>query len=232
MLSRWKIFFCCFSRTKHVRFILVTEVQGSSEVRLPLIPQHFHFFLIQYNILGAIAEKSELRVIRTPYKERRNPASQSDSLIFLQLVNTSVVQSVFSSALTTRSQIYCRQRNCLGSMFYYEAVQINVNITGSYTLLCNSTMDTYGYIYNNSFNPGFSNENLLLFNDDSGVNLQFIFRTLFQTRATYILVVTTNRPNVTGVFSVIATGPESLIFSPTNTSSKNSRWFRKLLKSN
>ena len=139
------------------------------------------------------------------------------------------MQSVYSSALTNRSQIYCRQRNCLGSMFYYEAVQINVNRTGSYTILCNSTMDTYGYIYNTSFNPSFTNENLLLFNDNSGVDLQFIFRTFLQTVTTYILVVTTNRQSVTGVFSVIATGPELLIFSPTNTSSKNSSCLRKLL---
>ena len=143
-----------------------------------------------------------------------------------------MVRSIYSSALTNSSQMYCRQGNCVSLMFYYEAIEINVTMTGNYTILCNSTKDTYGYIYNNSFDPSFPNQNLLSFNDDGGGDQQFIFRTFLQTITQYILVVTTNRVSVTGAFSIIATGPELLSFSKINISSKNSSCLRKPLQSN
>jgi hypothetical protein len=104
---------------------------------------------------------------------------------------------------------------------YYQALQINVSMSGNYTIVSNSSMDTYGYLYNDSFNPLFPPENLLLQDDDDGGNRQFKLVSFFRSLATYIIVVTTYDGGITGGFSIIATGPAVLGFSQINITSKN-----------
>lgn len=100
-------------------------------------------------------------------------------------------------------------------MFYYQAIEITVSTAGYYTLLCNSAMDTYGYLYNNSFNYLLPDLDILSSDDDSGGNHQFMFTIPLQSLLKYILVVTTLGEEVIGTFSLIATGPGLLSFSRT-----------------
>jgi hypothetical protein len=86
-------------------------------------------------------------------------------------------------------------------------------------------MDTDGYIYENDFIPVLPNIYLILSNeshDDSGGNYQFMFNITLQANGKYILVVTTQTSNTTGIFSIIATGPNLLNFSRLCIPSKNS----------
>jgi hypothetical protein len=83
-------------------------------------------------------------------------------------------------------------------------------VTGNYSFTCYSPVDTYGYLYANSFDPSNVNVNLLVQDNDSGVNFQFYITILLQSGGTYILVVTTYAPGVTTTFSIITAGPASI----------------------
>ncbi|CAF2845938.1 unnamed protein product [Rotaria sp. Silwood2] len=90
---------------------------------------------------------------------------------------------------------------------------------GNYGILCNSSMDTYGYLYNNTFDPAYPTMNILAIDDDSGGYYQFMFTIVLQTLSQYILVVTTFNKNVTGPFTITAVGLASVEFSRINISS-------------
>lgn len=119
----------------------------------------------------------------------------------------------YSAALTAASPTYCRQNTCHILLFYYQAIQITVATIGTYTIVSDSAFDTFGYIYNNSFNSSFPNLNLLSVNDDGGDANQFMLIVDLQPITKYILVVTTSYANVIGAFSIIiAIGPGPVIF--------------------
>ncbi|CAF3690105.1 unnamed protein product [Adineta steineri] len=77
-------------------------------------------------------------------------------------VNT---QFIHSSSLTVDSPTYCRDYQV--PQCHYETSQIYVNTKGLYVLWSESSINTYGYIYKNDFNPLKPFENLLLSNDGS-----------------------------------------------------------------
>ncbi len=131
------------------------------------------------------------------------------------------MQWVYSSVLTMYSSTYCPKDPCSGPLFYYQTILINVTTSGYYSIACNSTMDTYGYLYINSFDSYFPNQNLFSENNNSAGNGQFKFVYFLQPMTVYILVVTTSSENVTGAFSIIATNATSLNCSQINITSKN-----------
>ncbi|CAF4100912.1 unnamed protein product, partial [Rotaria sp. Silwood2] len=136
----------------------------------------------------------------------------------------------YSSVLTFNSQTFChRTDNCLDSPFFYEALQLNISMDGNYTFLCNSSMDTYGYLYNNTFDPVYPTMNILAIDDDSGGNYQFMFSMFLQTLSQYILVATTYNKNITGPFTITAHGLAPVGFTRINISSKSSMYFREFL---
>ncbi len=122
-----------------------------------------------------------------------------------------VVTSNYSSALTTSSPMFTRYGG--SGIFYYEVIQIIVSVTGNYSFTCYSPVDTYGYLYTNSFDPSNVNVNLLAQDNGSGGNFQFYITILLQSGGTYILVVTTYAPGVTTTFSIITSGPVSISLS-------------------
>ncbi|CAF4608780.1 unnamed protein product, partial [Rotaria socialis] len=77
------------------------------------------------------------------------------------------VISNYSSALTFSSERYPNQ------IKYYEAIEVIVYITGSYSFTSTSQMDTMGYLYAGEFNPSDQNLNLLTQNDDYSGGNQF-----------------------------------------------------------
>ena len=129
--------------------------------------------------------------------------------------------------MTVISQTYHRADTSSSSTNYYEAIQMKVSMTGNYTIVCHSNIDSYGYIYNNTFDPVFPFLNLLKSNDDTGGNRQFKLQLVLQIRTQYILVMTTYDVGVTGSFSIITTGPASISLSSVNITSKSSNpWMR------
>ncbi|CAF1054208.1 unnamed protein product [Adineta steineri] len=99
------------------------------------------------------------------------------------------------------------------SGFYYQAIEMNVATTGMYTILSNSIIDTQGFIYNNSFNTSYPDENLMSFDDDgAGSNKQFMITVVLEAMTKYILFVTTYVGNTLGTFSIIGLGPGTINF--------------------
>jgi hypothetical protein len=100
--------------------------------------------------------------------------------------------------------------SCEAPNYYYEAIQVDVVESGCYNLASNSTFDTYAYIYKGNFNPIIATSSLLSESDRSFYSNQFELITSLQVNTTYVLVVTTVDPRVTGIFSVIVTGPNNV----------------------
>ncbi len=97
--------------------------------------------------------------------------------------------------------------------YHYKAIQLDVAETGCYNLVINTTIATHGYIYTDDYNPINPAVNLFLQNDRSYRDNEFEFQTHLLVNTTYILVVTTFDPHLTGEFSVLAAGPNNVNFT-------------------
>jgi hypothetical protein len=126
-----------------------------------------------------------------------------------------VVQSMYSYELTTNSQMY--SRNCVQSSFYYETIDVNVAETGYYTFGSTEGIPTLGYIYKDNFNPFNPFENLHS-QPDNNCNNGWYFKLIahLQASTTYVLVVTTYSPNVTGNVSITVSGPNNVTLTRTS----------------
>jgi hypothetical protein len=111
--------------------------------------------------------------------------------------------------LNTDSEAYGRSDSSV-PVYYYEAIKVTVATAGHYSLMSKSNFDIYGYIYSNTFDPSDPSVNLLSYDDDSGTDQEFKLVIFLQPGSTYVLVVTTFSPHVTGRLSIIATGPASV----------------------
>ncbi|CAF1209524.1 unnamed protein product [Adineta steineri] len=110
------------------------------------------------------------------------------------------------------SQTY--SRDCRKSNYYYETIRVNIVETGYYALSSNSSMNTFGDIYKDDFNPMNPFENLLSQGYRACSSQDFKFIAYLYTGTTYILVVTTSSPNMTGNFSILASGPNNITLDP------------------
>ncbi|CAF5047242.1 unnamed protein product [Rotaria magnacalcarata] len=118
--------------------------------------------------------------------------------------------SNYSSALTLSSERYPYLSK------YYEAIEIIVYITGTYSFTSTSSIDTFGYLYTGEFNPSNQNLNMLAYNDDYSGSNQFTLIADLEAGVSYTLVVTTFGSNVMGAFTIIVRGPTYVDFFPRN----------------
>ena len=102
---------------------------------------------------------------------------------------------------------FSRPNGNTGSQYYYRAIQVTVSATDTYVWKSSSSMDTYGCLYNDDFDPSSPSHGLITCDDDSAGNLQFQINRTLQVGYTYILVVTTYREAVIGNFSIRGDGP-------------------------
>jgi hypothetical protein len=96
------------------------------------------------------------------------------------------------------------------SKFYYEAIQVNVDGTGNYSLGSSGSVDTYGYIHKDNFNPFNPFDSLLSKSDEGCGPRNFKLITYLQSNTTYILVVTTYYGRKTGAFSIFVSGANNI----------------------
>jgi hypothetical protein len=85
-----------------------------------------------------------------------------------------------------------------------------VDTTGTYDITSNGLFDSYGCLYDGSFNPLYPSQNLITTDDDGGGNRQFQISRSLQSGRIYILVVTTYSTGITGSFTIRAGGPASV----------------------
>jgi hypothetical protein len=115
-----------------------------------------------------------------------------------------IIQVNHSSELTVNSPLY--YRNCQIPKCYYETLEMIVNTNGSYVIWSVAEIDTYGYIYKDTFNPLKPSDNLLLEHNGSCNQGQFKFYIDLEINIRYVLVVTTYRPYTMGSFSIFVSG--------------------------
>jgi hypothetical protein len=114
---------------------------------------------------------------------------------------SSVILLTYQLELTTDSQMFSRVCNLRN--FYYETFEVKVPEIRYYTIQSSSDIDTYGYIYENTFNPLNTTENLLTSDDNGGgFDGQFRFEIPLYVDTTYILVVTTFSPKHIGEIQI------------------------------
>jgi hypothetical protein len=110
---------------------------------------------------------------------------------------------------------YTRHGASSGS-FYYHAIEVRVDTTGSYTFGTSSSIsDTYGYLYQGNFYPSYPQYNIVAQNDDAS-NRNFGFTVTLRSDITYILVFTTYNVDIVGTFDVAASGPGNVYMNPIN----------------
>jgi hypothetical protein len=88
---------------------------------------------------------------------------------------------------------------------------VKVNTTGYYSFRSYSTIDAYGFIYKNRFNPLNPSENLLLAEDGSCSDLQFRLNIRLSGGMTYVLAMTTSQLKETGAFSIVVLGASKVV---------------------
>ncbi|CAF1387780.1 unnamed protein product [Adineta ricciae] len=121
----------------------------------------------------------------------------------------------YTNELSYESKIFYRSASL--EKQYYEALQISVSISGDYWFASVSDIDTYGYLFYNSFNPLMLCKNYIQEDDDSMGERQFKIQSILEASQTYILVVTTYFTNVTGKFGIISQGPGNVQIGHMNT---------------
>jgi hypothetical protein len=113
--------------------------------------------------------------------------------------------------LNTSSSTYVRDSYEM-KISYYQAIQMIINETSHYTLCSQSNIDICGSLYENNFDSSNPSLNRLLDDDYCSAIGQFKFVPQLYSNTTYILVVTTASSKETGAFSVIVSGPSTVIF--------------------
>lgn len=115
--------------------------------------------------------------------------------------------------MTNDSPTFNRHGNSTTSFnYYYQAIEITVDTTETYTLTSESFIDAYGYLYEGNFDPLNPLLNKIIEDDQSSGFNQFGFTVSLQTNLKYILVFTTAAENVTGQFIIVARGPKVVHF--------------------
>jgi hypothetical protein len=114
----------------------------------------------------------------------------------------------YSSKLTKSSPTF-KPPDGSSAGYYYEAIQVNVFMSGMYTFLCNGTTGMHGHFYIGDFNRSASLVNRNATADDGGKGRiqPFNLSVSLQIGKKYILVVTTHNATVTASFMIHVSGP-------------------------
>ena len=120
--------------------------------------------------------------------------------------------SNYTSRLNRSSATYASKR-CSTSKFFYQALQIDVAVSGRYCIWSWSAMIIHGFLYRDTFDPIDPSLNLIERDSGSCGDGQFRLYTLLQTNITYILVVTPLDGSRVGLFSIFTVGPGNTTFT-------------------
>ncbi|CAM4926999.1 unnamed protein product [Rotaria socialis] len=135
------------------------------------------------------------------HRIRRNTATVSDK------------QLSYKNVLSRNSPKFSRPGGG-GLSYYFMAIQVTASTSASYTLVCDSRMDTYGYLYTLPFIPSSPQSNLVVAEDDGGSQGNFQITATFTVTQSMILVITTYHPDDIGEFNILIHGPAQLSLTP------------------
>lgn len=119
------------------------------------------------------------------------------------------INQTISSSLTEDSLTFDR-RGSNDDLFYYEAYEVYASVEGYYKFASRASIDTYGHFYKKEFDVYNVYENLMEIDDDGSGYPDFQLEAFLETDTKYILVVTTQKPLVTGDYQVIVLNSPSV----------------------
>ena len=122
------------------------------------------------------------------------------------------ITSNYSSALTTEFPTFARPGTSTAN-YHYEAIQVIVFTTDTYTFNSVGSFDTFGYLYNDPFDSSNPSQNLIVQDDQSDGNNQFQMTATLQAGVPYVLVVSMYGPYGVGSYSVTTSGPDNVFYS-------------------
>jgi hypothetical protein len=162
---------------------------------------------------GSIVTGSFSVVATGPGNVQYIPMDSTVTTTISTTTRPSIIYSNYSNALTLNSETFSRN-GINGSVYYYNAIEVQVTTTGTYTFKSSSSLDTYGYLYRRNFDPSYPASSLMSYDDDGAGSSQFQFANNLRSDIKYILVVTTYGQSTTGAFSIIASGPYDISLKP------------------
>jgi len=122
-----------------------------------------------------------------------------------------IIQSNYSSELTNNSRKH-NHLNCQLLDYYYEAFQINVNISDYYIFISNSNFHAHVYLFKHKFDPINPKQNLYTLKHSFLNNNEFKVTAYLEFDITYVLIMTTspNYKNEQGLFTIIGYGSDKI----------------------
>ena len=130
-------------------------------------------------------------------------------LSFLLATGVPSVLSAYRIVLFPSSTVFNRP-NGDRKDYYYQAIQITVFNSETYSFTSAASIDTIGYLYDTSFDALNPSTNLITFDDNSGGNTNFRIDTALQSGRIYVLVVTTAQASTVGDVWISARGPAAV----------------------
>lgn len=95
--------------------------------------------------------------------------------------------------------------------YYFQAIHISNYPRGLYTFRSESTLSSYGLLYNDTFDLNNPRNNLVA-DDYSSIQGQFFIYYFLEADVKYTLVYTVMDSDTTGDFRIVSVGPSSLTF--------------------
>ena len=126
----------------------------------------------------------------------------------------SIVQSTYSSIHDKNSETYSRER-CGTSTHYYQPLRIHISVSGEYRFSSSSSVEAYGYLYRDTFDPLNPSRNRIPNDDDDSCTVgQFWLRRFLHTSISYILIVSTPVSSGSGTtFTITTAGAGNVSFT-------------------
>ena len=194
------------------QFQLASTLQ-SSQTYVVLVTTYSPSAICTVNLYGVGPGLLNFTRFTNLSKSKRIPNS-SDPSDLPRTANVNFPAQVnYSSSLNRRSPMFCRNGSCANATHYYQSFIFNASSSGTHVIGSASTLDTYGLLYNGTFNPLDPRENLISEDDDGLGNNQFGFAVDLQSSVRYIVVATTFAGNRRGNFTLLIYAPGTVSIS-------------------
>ena len=128
----------------------------------------------------------------------------------------------FSGAWTLSSPTYTRLVDLEPRKFYYEAINMDISVTGSYSFIGNSMIQMEFRLYDGNFDPTAPNRDLVVVGAKSYGEEPLRMTATLLTAQRYVLIVMAQAAGTLGSFSLVVSGSATV---PLRTSrSKSMNW--------
>ncbi|CAF1442588.1 unnamed protein product, partial [Adineta steineri] len=119
------------------------------------------------------------------------------------------VTTNYTNSLSSYSSTFMRPYGYTNN-YYFHAIAVRVFSSDSYSFTSNSTFDIYGSFHHYPVDITIPSQSMITYDYYNGGDRQFQINLDLQSNQTYVLIVSTYSPNVTGLFTIIVEGPSNV----------------------